>query len=326
MVKQSFKYVFVPAELSEPLQELQESYQDDDSAVTCLLDKLKGHYKQVRPPPTGAQIQQHRDSLMKHVPEGTQLPESLLSAASELNLVENTALMTNNSHSDYIGVNLYTDDNAGMYNAPSNHRASEFAFCCGKRLEVRGDAFLARIFDNDDAFKRLDFTLKDMTSSAAWVKEAKRQNDKKPSSEAFVKQMQRHQLAPQLQQQQKSSPSPSPAEQAKQAGNAAFARQDFRQAVTEYSTALRHDPQHPAALNNRAMAYLKLDEPQRAAADCDTLLLHQPDNVKALLRRATAREKLGDAALSIHDFEHVLKLQPQNKEAMAGQQRLSNVP
>lgn len=50
--------------------------------------------------------------------------------------VENTALMTNNSQSNFIGVNLYTDDNAGMYDAPSNHRASEFAFCCGKRLEV----------------------------------------------------------------------------------------------------------------------------------------------------------------------------------------------
>ena len=50
--------------------------------------------------------------------------------------VENTALLTNNSQSDYIGVNLYTDDNAGVYNAPHNHRASEFSFCCGKRLEV----------------------------------------------------------------------------------------------------------------------------------------------------------------------------------------------
>ena len=106
---------------------------------------------------------------MKHVPDGTKLPEALLNAASELDLVsspytfafrsrlpfaihadedrlsmmqvENTALMTNNSRNDYIGVNLYTDDNAGMYNAPSNHRASEFAFCCGKQLEVGSGSF-----------------------------------------------------------------------------------------------------------------------------------------------------------------------------------------
>ena len=64
------------------------------------------------------------------------------------------------------------------------------------------------------------------------MQEAKRQNDKKPSSEAFVKQMQSHQLAPQQQQsQQKVAPSLSPAEQAKQAGNAAFARQAFGSGV-----------------------------------------------------------------------------------------------
>ena len=45
--------------------------------------------------------------------------------------------MTNNRQNDYVGVNLYTDDNAGMYNAPSNRRATEFAFYCGKQLEVR---------------------------------------------------------------------------------------------------------------------------------------------------------------------------------------------
>jgi hypothetical protein len=34
--------------------------------------------------------------------------------------------------------------------------------------QVRGDVFVARIFDNDDDFKRLDFTLNDLSSSAPW--------------------------------------------------------------------------------------------------------------------------------------------------------------
>ena len=61
------------------------------------------------------------------------------------------------------------------------------------------------------------------------------------------------------------------------------------QAVTEYSTAVSHDPEFPSALNNRAMAYLKLGEYEAAAADCDALLQLQSDNIKGLLRRATAR-------------------------------------
>jgi hypothetical protein len=37
-------------------------------------------------------------------------------------------------------------------------------------MQVHGDAFLARVFDNEDDFKRLDLTLKEVNSSATWVK------------------------------------------------------------------------------------------------------------------------------------------------------------
>lgn len=39
---------------------------------------------------------------------------------------------------------------------------------CG--AQVRGDAFLARVRDNEREFERLDFTLGEVASSAAWVK------------------------------------------------------------------------------------------------------------------------------------------------------------
>lgn len=43
------------------------------------------------------------------------------------------------------------------------------------------------------------------------------------------------------------------------------------------------------ALNNRAMARLKLGQWEAAEADCSAVLEQEPTNVKALLRRATAR-------------------------------------
>ena len=46
-------------------------------------------------------------------------------------------------------------------------------------MQVQGDAFLARVFDNEDDFERLDFTLKEVASSAPWVKEAAAQNEAK---------------------------------------------------------------------------------------------------------------------------------------------------
>ena len=41
--------------------------------------------------------------------------------------------------------------------------------CCGE-AQVQGDVFLARIFDNEDEFQRLDFTLREVSSGAPWVK------------------------------------------------------------------------------------------------------------------------------------------------------------
>ena len=50
-------------------------------------------------------------------------------------------------------------------------------------MQVQGDAFLARVFDNEDDFERLDFTLKEVASSAPWVKEAAAQNEAKMKGE-----------------------------------------------------------------------------------------------------------------------------------------------
>ena len=44
---------------------------------------------------------------------------------------------------------------------------------------MRGDVFVARVFDNEDDFKRLDFTLSEVSSNASWIKEAATQNEKK---------------------------------------------------------------------------------------------------------------------------------------------------
>lgn len=37
-------------------------------------------------------------------------------------------------------------------------------------LQVNGDAFIGRTYDNGDDFKRLNFTVSEVSSSAAWVK------------------------------------------------------------------------------------------------------------------------------------------------------------
>lgn len=70
---------------------------------------------------------------------------------------------------------LYVDDRGVSKGVPSNRRAAELAELCGSVIDVKGDAFLARMRDDSvkDVFSREDFTLGDLSADATWVRAAK---------------------------------------------------------------------------------------------------------------------------------------------------------
>ena len=73
-------------------------------------------------------------------------------------------------------MNLYVDDTGSLKQLPPNARAAGLAAAAGHPCEVHGDAFVGRTVDSDDAFARLDFTLAEVSSDAAWVGEARARN------------------------------------------------------------------------------------------------------------------------------------------------------
>uniref|UniRef100_A0A7I4F9K9 Amidase domain-containing protein n=2 Tax=Physcomitrium patens TaxID=3218 RepID=A0A7I4F9K9_PHYPA len=83
------------------------------------------------------------------------------------------------------------------------------------------------------------------------------------------------------------------AELAKEKGNAAFKRNDFKNAISHYTDAIRIRGNNPTYYNNRAMAYLQLRSYSEAEADCTKALILDKNSVKAYLRRGTARESMG---------------------------------
>lgn len=70
---------------------------------------------------------------------------------------------------------MYVDDRGTSKGLPSNKRASDLISLCGMKIDVRGDSFVARMRDDPvkDEFSRVDFTLADMQSDAAWIRKAK---------------------------------------------------------------------------------------------------------------------------------------------------------
>lgn len=63
-------------------------------------------------------------------------------------LVDSVPLVLNTRAVQHVGVNLYVDDKGTAKGLPVNVRASAIVQACGKMLEVRGDAFIGRVFDN----------------------------------------------------------------------------------------------------------------------------------------------------------------------------------
>lgn len=315
-----FKYVYVPAALSEDIEEL-ELEQPEGKEVECLLDALKAHFRAKHSSKTAKQLQAQKQELLKNLPPGTKIQDTMLDVATSLGLVENIALLNNAKALGYVGVNMYVDDEGAIKDAPRNPRATDFANCCGKALEVRGDAFISRIFDNEDDFQRLDFSMSEMSSSADWVKEARRRNEEAANSP-------HRDVAAELANKAAARSAGtsitelSPAECAKDSGNSAFKAGDYHKAVEMYSEALSHDAGMVAALNNRAMAQIKLGNFRLAEEDCNAVLANTPDNVKALLRRASAREGQSSVEGAMQDLEKVLELEPVNKQAQEQLERL----
>ena len=222
---------------------------------------------------------------------------------------------------------MYCDDQAQLKNLDLNPRASSLAQQCGKMIEVRGDAFLARVLDNEDDFKRLDLTLQEIDSSSPWLKQAleisirKQRDSNYQSQKDFLNQMSSP-SGPSLPKAQVKELSE--AEVKKEEGNAAIRAGEWERAISCYTSSLALDPSLIASANNRSLALIKLGRFQEAIDDCSLVLSKEPSNVKSLIRRASAGSALMGSdgsqqeikVLIIEDVDKVLAIEPNNREAL----------
>ena len=147
--------------------------------VGCLLEMVKSHYHKAGPRMTESQRTEQTKRLLASLPEGTSLSEQMLRMATELQLVETIPVSPMGPATDFVGVNMYVDDQAQAKGLPLNPRASSILATCRCPHQVFGDAFIARLQDNEaaDVFKRMDFRLSELNSSSEWIRQAQQLND-----------------------------------------------------------------------------------------------------------------------------------------------------
>ncbi|XP_060067048.1 sperm-associated antigen 1-like [Ylistrum balloti] len=100
----------------------------------------------------------------------------------------------------------------------------------------------------------------------------------------------------------------------KDKGNEAYRAGDYEEAILYYSRSISL-MQIAASINNRALAYLKIQKWDKALFDCRVVLDMEPNNIKALLRRGSAFKGKKEYGKARADFQRALELEPANKRA-----------
>ena len=166
--------VYIPADQSQALEEWTVAI-SPGKKIECLTNRLKGHFQAATPSASAeekeAQREAIRQQLQEKMPGGATVPSELVDHFALMSTVDTVPLLVNKAAHDYIGVFLYVDDQGVIKNLPLNERASLVAMAAGNPLRVMGDAFLGMIYDNDDDFERLDFTLDTLKNGerAGWA-------------------------------------------------------------------------------------------------------------------------------------------------------------
>ncbi|RZF48427.1 hypothetical protein LSTR_LSTR011380 [Laodelphax striatellus] len=115
----------------------------------------------------------------------------------------------------------------------------------------------------------------------------------------------------------------------KEDGNKSFKESDWKEAVSHYSKAIKlligDSPDKAVLYKNRAAAYLKLNELDKAIKDCDSSLEITPNDPKALFRRCQALDSLNRHEEAYRDARHLNVIDPNNKAVQPILSRLHEI-
>ena len=90
----------------------------------------------------------------------------------------------------------------------------------------------------------------------------------------------------------------------------------FNEAVKCYDKWQHLCPENPVIYANRALCFLKLNQPESALSNCDKALSLDQGNIKALYRRAMAFKMHKDFPSAEKDLKKLLTIDQDNKDAI----------
>jgi len=111
---------------------------------------------------------------------------------------------------------------------------------------------------------------------------------------------------------------PIKSEEHKKKGNEFFENAKWKDALGEYTEALRRDPKNYKIYSNRAACFTKLMDWQRALEDCETCLKMEPTFVKIYIRKGKIQFFLKQYHKALETYSKGLDLDPECSELVEG--------
>jgi len=300
-----FTVVAIPCSAADEMREVVVR-QPANGALEAMLHFAREHFAREGLPAAGAA--RLRDELRAKAPGAAN--DDLLNRALSMTMCDVVPLVPNTREFGHVAVNLVVDDKAVSKGLPVNARATSLARACGLSVEIRGDAFVSRQFDDDVGFLRLDFTARDLDGDAEWVRRVR-------AHRLAGRSAPRPAAAP---------PSPDPFPALKQRGNELFQRRDFGGALEAYDAALDAAgtaDDRAAVESNRSACQLQLGDAAAALACAERCAALRPTWAKAHGRRGDALERLGRLAEARDAFTKALELGPGAPDIVARLERVS---
>jgi len=112
------------------------------------------------------------------------------------------------------------------------------------------------------------------------------------------------------------------AQEQKELGNSALKEHRYKDAIKFYSLALDINPDNTAALFNKTIAYIKMDDWENAVNHASLCLDRDVTNTKALYHRGYSLMNLERYKEALVDFERALSLQPPTDQITALQKKI----
>lgn len=315
--------VYIPSIVSDIITNVTVR-QKKGAAFEVLTSYCKSHFSQVKSKLDDKGLNIFKEQIKSHAGNNDNISDDLVERLSSMSSCEIIPLHPNSIELGYIAVNMYVDDKGIAKGLDYNPRASAIAQACGLDVKVFGDAFVAKQFDNDRGFYRIDFSTKDLDGDSEWVKKARLFNMKKKSSNVSGPTI--HNLSPNnsnetvvndlLERANKNK-----AEKLKKEGNELYSKKLYSESIEKYSEGLQilESEKNKTSeisllistlLCNRSLVYYKMGKFDLSLNDADKCISIDNKSVKGWCRKGDSLLALNNNELAKSSFQYALELEP----------------